>query len=68
MFSDRLSIFDPASPPANSIRHFFVLVLVILGVIFVLVEGALLYCVFRFRKRAALRLSGAAAGVWQPAD
>lgn len=47
--TDNLSVFDPASSPAYSIRNLFVLVLAILGVIFLLVEGLLLYCVFRFR-------------------
>jgi cytochrome c oxidase subunit 2 len=46
---DNLSVFDPASPPAEDIRELFVLVLVITGVIFVLVEGVLIYSVLRFR-------------------
>src|SRR5918911_1652115 len=49
LLADNLNVSAPASPPAYSIRYFFVLVLVIVGVIFLLVEGALLYCVFRFR-------------------
>jgi cytochrome c oxidase subunit 2 len=48
-----LSIFDPASPPAESIRSLAVLVLAITGFIFVVVEGILFYSVFRFRRRAA---------------
>ena len=44
-----LSIFDPVSPPAESIRDLGVLLLVITGVIFVIVEGILLYSVYRFR-------------------
>src|SRR5580704_15041878 len=44
-----LSIFDPVSPPAESIRDLSYLVLAITGLIFVLVEGILLYSVYRFR-------------------
>ncbi len=49
-----LSIFDPASPPAESIVNVSVLVLAIAAFIFVVVEGILLYTVFRFRRRAPL--------------
>jgi cytochrome c oxidase subunit 2 len=49
--TNSLSIFDPASPPAESIRHLSVLVLAITGGIFVVVEVILFYCVFRFRRR-----------------
>lgn len=48
-----LSIFDPASPPAESIRSLFYLVLAVTGVIFLLVEGILLYSIFRFRSRTS---------------
>src|SRR5437660_704877 len=48
-----LSIFDPVSPPAESIRRLSVLVLVITGLIFLVVEGVLLYIVYRFRRRGA---------------
>lgn len=48
-----LSIFQPASPPAESIRTLSVLVFAITGFIFVVVEGILFYSVFRFRRRAA---------------
>jgi cytochrome c oxidase subunit 2 len=44
-----LSIFDPVSPPAASIRDLAFLVLAITGLIFVVVEGILLYAVYRFR-------------------
>ncbi|MGE3809250.1 MAG: cytochrome c oxidase subunit II [Gemmataceae bacterium] len=47
--ADSLSVFDPASPPAYSIRELFWLVLGITGFIFILVEGMLVYCWFRFR-------------------
>jgi cytochrome c oxidase subunit 2 len=46
-----LSIFSPASPPAASIRSLFFLVLAVTGVIFILVEGVLLYSIFHFRRR-----------------
>jgi cytochrome c oxidase subunit 2 len=49
---DNLSVFDPASPPADSIRDLFFLVLAVTGVIFLLVQGVLFYCVFRFRRKA----------------
>jgi len=48
-----LSIFDPASPPAESIRSLSVLVFAITAFIFVVVEGILFYSLFRFRRRAA---------------
>jgi len=46
-----MSIFDPASPPARSIFDLSLLVVAITGFIFVIVEGVLVYCVFRFRRR-----------------
>jgi cytochrome c oxidase subunit 2 len=49
--AQNLSIFDPASPPAESIRSLSVLVLAITGFIFVVVEGILFYSIFRFRRR-----------------
>jgi cytochrome c oxidase subunit II len=54
-----LSIFDPASPSAESIRQLSVLVLAITAFIFVVVEGVLFYSIFRFRR-------GAAAGTAEP--
>jgi cytochrome c oxidase subunit II len=50
-----LSIFAPASPPAESIRNLSLLVFAITGFIFLLVEGVLLYTVIQFRKREATR-------------
>jgi cytochrome c oxidase subunit II len=47
-----LSIFSPASPPAESIRLLSVLVFVITGLIFLVVEGVLIYIVLRSRRRA----------------
>ena len=48
-----LSIFDPASPQAGSIRNLSALVLTITGFIFIVVEGVLIYVLARFRSRAA---------------
>jgi cytochrome c oxidase subunit 2 len=48
-----LSIFDPASPPAESIRSLSVLVFAITAFIFVIVEGILFYSIIRFRRRRA---------------
>src|SRR5437764_5670610 len=45
-----VSIFDPVSPQADSIRNLGVLVLAITGGIFLVVEGILFYTVFRFRR------------------
>ena len=49
-----MSIFDPVSPPAESIRDLSILVLVITGIIFLIVEGVLGYCIWRFRRDAAI--------------
>jgi hypothetical protein len=51
--AQKLSIFGPASPPAESIRSLSVLVLATTAFIFVVVEGILFYSRFRFRRRAA---------------
>jgi cytochrome c oxidase subunit 2 len=45
-----LSIWSPASPPAESIRSLFILVLAISTAIFLLVECVLLYSIVRFRR------------------
>jgi cytochrome c oxidase subunit II len=52
--TQNLSIFDPASPGAESIRDLSVLVLAITGFIFVVVEGILVYAILRFRRGAAV--------------
>ena len=52
LMSQSLSIFDPASPQASSIRNLSFLVLAITGFIFLLVEGMLIYVIVRFRKHA----------------
>src|SRR5262245_14769407 len=48
-----LSILSPTSPPAESIRSLSVLVFVITGLIFLVVEGVLIYLIVRSRRRAA---------------
>jgi cytochrome c oxidase subunit II len=45
-----LSIFDPASPNAQSIVNLAILAFVVTGLIFFVVEGVLLYSVWRFRQ------------------
>ena len=47
-----MSIFDPASPPAESILQLAILVLAITGFIFLIVEGVLGYCIVRFGRGA----------------
>jgi len=49
--SENLSIFDPVSPPAASIRNLAVIVFAIAGLIFLVVEIVLLYSIVRFRRR-----------------
>jgi cytochrome c oxidase subunit 2 len=44
------SIFDPASPNASSIVNLAILTLVVTGLIFLVVEGVLLYAAWRFRQ------------------
>jgi cytochrome c oxidase subunit II len=51
--TQNLSIFDPVSPPAESIRNLSVLVLAITAFIFIAVEGILIYSIVCFRRRAA---------------
>ncbi len=50
--TQNVSIFDPASPQAESIRNLAILVLAITGGIFLVVEGILFYTMFRFRRGA----------------
>jgi cytochrome c oxidase subunit 2 len=49
---ENLSVLDPASPPAESIRGLFLLVLAVTGGIFLLVEGILVYALVTARRRA----------------
>lgn len=46
-----VSIFDPASPAARSIVDLALLSLAVAALIFIIVEGVLLYSVSRFRRR-----------------
>ncbi|MCS6852771.1 MAG: cytochrome c oxidase subunit II [Gemmataceae bacterium] len=48
-----VSVFHPASPATESIRHLFILVLAISGAIFLVVEGVLCYSILRFRCRSS---------------
>jgi len=45
------SIFDPVSPPAESIHYLSLLVLAITAGILLVVEGVLIYSLLRFRRR-----------------
>jgi cytochrome c oxidase subunit II len=47
--SENLSMFDPVSPPAESIRSLTYFVTAVCAAIFVIVEGILIYALFRFR-------------------
>jgi cytochrome c oxidase subunit II len=47
-----LSIFDPASPSAAAIRDLAIIVFAVTGLIFLVVEGVLLYSIIRFRRGA----------------
>jgi cytochrome c oxidase subunit 2 len=49
--AENLSIFDPAAPPAESIRHLTVLVFAICAFILIVVEAVLIYSLVRFRRR-----------------
>ncbi|MEX0643195.1 MAG: cytochrome c oxidase subunit II [Pirellulales bacterium] len=49
MLAQSVSIFDPASPSASSIVSLAILTLAIAGLIFLVVEGVLLYSIWRFR-------------------
>ena len=57
-----LSIFDPVSPPAESIHHLAILVLAITGGIFLVVESVLIYSLLRFRSRRSAAVSAAPGG------
>jgi cytochrome c oxidase subunit II len=51
LLADSLSIFDPASPNASSILKLAILAFAVTGLIFLIVEGVLLYSIWRFRER-----------------
>ncbi|MFN4261357.1 MAG: cytochrome c oxidase subunit II [Gemmataceae bacterium] len=48
---DNLSMFDPVSPPAESILNLTYLLLGITGAIFLVVEGMLVWCIYRYRQK-----------------
>ena len=48
--TQNMSIFEPASPSAQSIVNLAILALVVAGLIFVIVEGVLLYSIWKFRQ------------------
>jgi cytochrome c oxidase subunit II len=48
-----LSTFNPASPPAESIRNLSFLILAITAFIFIVVEGVLIHSMIRFRRRGS---------------
>jgi cytochrome c oxidase subunit II len=50
LLADSLSIFDPASPNASSILKLAILAFAVTGLIFLIVEGVLLYSIWRFRE------------------
>ncbi len=56
--ADATSIFEPASPPAESIRLLAILVFVVAVFIFFVVEGVLFYSWWRFRRQAGDTSSG----------
>jgi cytochrome c oxidase subunit 2 len=45
------SIFSPVSPGGESIRNLSIIVMSVTGLIFLIVEGVLLYSILRFRRR-----------------
>jgi cytochrome c oxidase subunit 2 len=53
VLSQSQSIFAPASPNAHSIVNLAILTFVVTGLIFVVVEGVLLYSIWRFRQTAS---------------
>ena len=55
--TQNLSIFAPASPPAEAIRQLFILVGAITGGIFLVVEGVLIYSLIKARRRTAADMS-----------
>jgi cytochrome c oxidase subunit II len=51
-WAEGFPVFDPVSPPAESIRDLFILVGAISAGILLVVGGMLVYCIVRFRARA----------------
>src|SRR2546423_3084516 len=60
------SLFDPASPGAESIRNLSILVLAITGFIFIVVEGILFYAILRFRQPRSGIVSSPAPNASEP--
>ena len=48
---ENLSIFDPVSPSATPIRDLFMLVFGVIGIIFVITQGALVWSLIRYRAK-----------------
>ncbi len=48
---ENLNIFDPVSPVSTTIRDLFFLVFGVIGIIFVITEGALVWSLIRFRSK-----------------
>jgi cytochrome c oxidase subunit 2 len=48
---ENLNIFDPVSPSATPIRDLFMLVFGVIGIIFVVTQGALVWSLIRYRAR-----------------
>jgi cytochrome c oxidase subunit 2 len=51
--TQNVSIFDPVSPPSESIRSLSLVVFAVSAFIFIIVEGVLFYSVYRFRRGRA---------------
>jgi cytochrome c oxidase subunit 2 len=54
---ENLSIFDPASPAGISIRDLALVVFVVTGLIFLIVESVLIYSIIRFRRQTSTTTS-----------
>lgn len=63
-----LSIFSPASPDGRSIVDLAVLSLAVAGLIFLVVEGVLFYCLWRFRAKRGDSLEPAQVYGSQPIE
>ena len=48
---ESLSMFDPVSPAATPIRDLFMLVFGVIGIIFVITEGALVWSIIRYKAK-----------------
>ncbi len=50
-----LTTFDPQGSPAHTIQNLIVPVFIVAGIVFVLVEGAIIFFVIKFRRRSERR-------------